>query len=139
MITRQQAMRARHGEEVYSMKRTYERPRSDGLKEPRRARVSGRCRTWRSQPDAFRLPIKLSSFTVSEIDQRSAKDWTFDKQEALRAVNPTYDIVCSGIQEWKDAYDELTPEQQAVVHERLNRDQSLSIEDLQQIAQEVPS
>lgn len=87
MITRTQALKAQHGEEVYSMRRGYP-VNADGIVEPRRATISGRCRTWRSHPDAFRLPIKLGRFRTSEIDHTNQRDWTFDKQEAIRALNP---------------------------------------------------
>lgn len=90
MITKKQAVGAAHGEEVYSMRRHYKTPRPDGAVEPHRARVHGRCRTWRSHPESFRLPIKLNAYRVSEIDEHNAADWTFSKLEALRALNPLH-------------------------------------------------
>ena len=40
-----------------------------------RARSSGRCQTWKTRPNEFRLPVKHGMYESSEITQDNASDW----------------------------------------------------------------
>lgn len=46
---------------------------SDGS--PTRCRVNGACKTWKTRPAEFRLPVKHGLKTCFYIDQTNADDW----------------------------------------------------------------
>lgn len=39
------------------------------------ARTSGRCQTWKTRPEEFRLPVKHGLYESGEITNRNAADW----------------------------------------------------------------
>ena len=43
---------------------------------PLRCRVSGRCTTWKTRPDDFRLPVKYGLKTSFYITPSNADQWT---------------------------------------------------------------
>lgn len=51
MITKELALTLHHGQELWHISRT----NADGS--PVRARVNGRCKTWKRQPERFQLPM----------------------------------------------------------------------------------
>lgn len=66
MITKQDAMTARHFEHV-TMKN------ADGT--PLRARANGKCQTWKTRPDEFKLPCKYGLKQCFYIENTNASDW----------------------------------------------------------------
>lgn len=42
---------------------------------PLRGRVNGKCKTWKTRPDEFRLPMKHGLKDYFYIDAENAKDW----------------------------------------------------------------
>jgi hypothetical protein len=67
MITKQDAMTARYFEHVTMKNR-------DGT--PVRARAMGKCQTWKTRPDEFRLPVKYGLKQSFYIDNINAADWS---------------------------------------------------------------
>lgn len=51
-ISKEQAMALKHGQVLWHM------TIKNSLGEPSRCRVSGKCKTWKTRPDDFRLPVK---------------------------------------------------------------------------------
>jgi len=47
---------------------------SDGS--PVRCRVNGRCKTWVTRPDEFRLPVKYGLYQCFYITLDNAAEWT---------------------------------------------------------------
>lgn len=72
MITRDVAVRARHGQIFHHVSLT----NADGT--PVRCRVNGICKTWVRRPDDFRLPVKYGLKTCFYITPRNAHEWTVD-------------------------------------------------------------
>jgi hypothetical protein len=50
-------------------------PRGGVTETVTRVRPSGRCQTWKTRPDAFRLPVKYGMYESSAITQDNASDW----------------------------------------------------------------
>jgi hypothetical protein len=46
---------------------------------PVRARASGRCQTWRTRPDEFKLPVKYGLKNSFYITHENAADWVVAK------------------------------------------------------------
>ena len=44
-------------------------------KTPLRARVNGKCKTWKRDPDNFRLPVKYGLKTCFYITPENAANW----------------------------------------------------------------
>lgn len=79
MITKAQALALRYGEIVhYTGKHECSRhigPRGGVTENVTRARVSGKCKTWLSRPDDFRIPVKHGLYESGEITHLLAGDW----------------------------------------------------------------
>lgn len=45
-------------------------------RQPVRCRVNGRCRTWKTRPDDFQLPVKYGLKTCFYITPANAHEWT---------------------------------------------------------------
>ncbi len=45
-------------------------------RQPVRCRVNGRCRTWKTRPDDFQLPVKYGLKTCFYITPANASEWT---------------------------------------------------------------
>ncbi len=43
---------------------------------PHRCRVSGKCITWKTRPDEFRLPVKFGFKTSFYITETNAHEWS---------------------------------------------------------------
>lgn len=43
--------------------------------EPVRCRVNGRCKTWKTRPEDFSLPVKYGLYECFYITPRNADDW----------------------------------------------------------------
>ena len=66
MITKEQALTARHFEHV-TLKG------SDG--QPVRCRAMGKCQTWKTRPNEFKLPVKYGLYQSFYITQDNAGEW----------------------------------------------------------------
>ena len=66
MITKNQAMTENNFEHV-SVKN------ADGS--PARCRSNGKCKTWKTRPAEFRLPVKHGLYDYFYIDQDNAGEW----------------------------------------------------------------
>ena len=69
MVNKQQAMAAKHGDIFYH--RLFRN--KDGT--PVRCRVNGKCQTWKTRPDYFRLPTKIGYRSYGEIINANSIDW----------------------------------------------------------------
>jgi len=77
MINKQQAMSAKHGDIFYH--RTMRN--ADGT--PMRVRVTGRCKTWKTRPDDFRLPVKHGMYDSGEIDIGNCDYWCMTEAQVV--------------------------------------------------------
>lgn len=48
---------------------------------PVRCRVNGKCRTWKTRPGQFSLPVKHGLKNCFYINEMNAGDWTSNRQE----------------------------------------------------------
>jgi hypothetical protein len=69
IMTKEQAINARYRQEFHHVNRT----NADGT--PVRCRVNGKCKTWKTRPDEFRLPVKYGLYQYFYIDQHNADEW----------------------------------------------------------------
>ena len=52
-----------------------------------RCRANGRCKTWKTRPDDFQVPVKYGLKQCFYLNPRNAADWlTYDPTEAKREV-----------------------------------------------------
>ncbi len=79
MITKEQATAAKHAEVFHYTGRRDCRvkigPRGGRREDVTRVRVSGMCKTWKTRPADFRLPVKYGLYESSAIDQTNAADF----------------------------------------------------------------
>jgi hypothetical protein len=80
MITKQDAIEATYRQEFYHLRL---RNKSDGR--PVRCRVNGACKTWKTRPNDFRLPVKYGISTCFCIDNSNAELWCSTEEEAILA------------------------------------------------------
>lgn len=69
-VTKSVCEQAHHGQEFYS-RSEFNR---DGY--PKRVRVSGKCKTWRTRPNEYRLPVKFGLYQSLYITHANAGDWS---------------------------------------------------------------
>lgn len=69
MITKEQAMRFEYRKELWHKTAK----NSDGT--PTRCRVNGQCKTWKTRPEDFRLPVKHGLKECFYIDNSNADQW----------------------------------------------------------------
>jgi hypothetical protein len=74
VITKEQAMAAA-GRTLYHVNFT----NKDGT--PLRARPTGKCKTWKRDPERWQLPVKVGSKTHSRIDNLGAVSWCLTAEE----------------------------------------------------------
>ena len=74
MITKEQALNVR-GEIHFGECRRNVGPRGGVTIEQVRVRPSGRCQTWKTRPEEFRLPVKHGMWESSEITHRNADEF----------------------------------------------------------------
>lgn len=77
MITKDIAVALKHGQTLYHMKITMA-----NCKTPARCRVSGKCQTWKTRPNEFKLPVKHGLRDCFYITEHNAADWTTSEEEA---------------------------------------------------------
>lgn len=68
MITKEDAMNAKHGDIFYHISREN---RTGAV----RVRVSGKCKTWKTRPLEYRLPVKYGLYSSFYIDHNNAHEW----------------------------------------------------------------
>jgi hypothetical protein len=75
MITKEDAMIMPHGTTLYhtSIKGSDKRPV--------RCRVTGKCKTWKTKPEKFRLPVKHGMRQSFYIENVNAGDWRKEEYE----------------------------------------------------------
>jgi hypothetical protein len=76
MITKEQAMAFDHRKELWHVSEK----NADGT--PVRCRVNGKCKTWKTRPNEFRLPVKHGLRNCFYIDERSAWVWYDPKEQS---------------------------------------------------------
>lgn len=70
MITKEQAMLASHGDEIHFGKCwKHVGPRGGVKMNMEIWRVSGKCKTWKTRPNEFRLPIKFGMYNNSSVNE----------------------------------------------------------------------
>lgn len=69
MITKADAMSLKHGTNLYHITRL------DSKGEPIKCRVNGKCKTWKTRPRSFRLPVMYGLRSGFYIDQDNAHEW----------------------------------------------------------------
>lgn len=80
MVTKEQALdAAKHGLEIHYVGRHDCRktigPRGGETIRLTRVRPSGQCKTWKRDPNRFRLPVKYGLYESSAIDETNSHEW----------------------------------------------------------------
>lgn len=79
MVTKQQAMDLRHNQELhYTGKQQchiIKGKRGGETIKIVRVRVSGKCQTWKTRPDEFRLPVKYGLYENSAVTHVNHSDF----------------------------------------------------------------
>jgi hypothetical protein len=81
ILTKEIAQNLTVGTWLYSRDHT-----QGGGKQPLQVRVNGRCKTWKTRPGQFRLPVKWGLRDCGYITEYDAEDWDTDKEEAWAAI-----------------------------------------------------
>lgn len=55
---------------------------------PVRCRANGKCKTWKTRPKEFRLPVKYGLRTCFYITHRNAHEWNVSKQDFIKSLIP---------------------------------------------------
>ena len=66
MITKQQALTTNNFEHTNLL---------NADKTPLRCRSNGQCKTWKTRPDEFKLPVKHGLYDYFYITQENAAEW----------------------------------------------------------------
>lgn len=69
MITKQQAINAEYRDEFFHVSEL------DSRNEPVKCRVSGKCKTWKTRPNEFKLPVKYGLYQSFYITPENASEW----------------------------------------------------------------
>jgi hypothetical protein len=70
MITKEMAVAATYRQEFQH------KTLKNADKTPVRCRVNGKCKTWKTQPENFQLPVKHGLKTCFYITPANANEWT---------------------------------------------------------------
>lgn len=81
MITKEDAMCARHGDILYH---TFD---VDSKGRPVKCRVSGMCKTWKRRPLEFKLPVKHGLYSNFYITPINAHEWRKEEYEVIKSRN----------------------------------------------------
>jgi len=65
-------------------------------KTPLRARISGRCKTWKRSPERFQIPFKHGMYEHGYITEENAGLWRLTEEAAIEAGNILQSGVCEG-------------------------------------------
>ena len=77
MITKEMAITAHTGTVFYNVRLT----NKDGT--PTRARVNGKCKTWKRSPSEWQLPMKHGLRTCFYIHSGNCMDWAASEPRAV--------------------------------------------------------
>lgn len=103
MITKEMAMNLKHGDVLYhtTLKN------ADGT--PMRARVNGRCKTWKRNPEDFSLPMKHGLRDCFYLDLANCGDWSTTPQGAVMEKDmhtyPVPDALAYAREVWNSTCD----------------------------------
>jgi len=86
IITRDNVTELRHGQTLYFRLETG----SDRL--PRRVRVTGKLKTWKTRPGDFRLPVKHGLYYSFYITEDNGHDFDTDQNAAFAAIGETNNV-----------------------------------------------
>ncbi len=75
-MTRDDALHATHGTIFYHETET----NADNLT-PMRVRVTGKCKTWKTRPTEFKLPVARGMYERGYITHENASDWKVNEWE----------------------------------------------------------
>ena len=78
MITLKQALALKYGDILYHCLHT----NADGT--PQRWRVNGQVKTWKRNPEAFRVPVKHGLNFFAYLDENNAQYLCLDEEDAKR-------------------------------------------------------
>lgn len=70
MLTKEIITKLHYGQNLHH----YKEKNSDGT--PLRCRVNGKCKTWKTRPEDFQLPVKYGLRTCFYITPANANEWT---------------------------------------------------------------
>ncbi|HEX6824864.1 MAG TPA: hypothetical protein VF077_01000 [Nitrospiraceae bacterium] len=101
MITRDMAINARHGTLFYHISLKM----SDGT--PSRARVNGKCQTWKRRPEDFRLPMKYGLKECFSIDLANCGDWCVSPEATVIEAGTDEDYAHKRNMLWNHACDHV--------------------------------
>lgn len=67
---------------LYSGQTLYHKKLRSADGTPTRCRVNGKCQTWKTRPDEFKLPVKHGLKTCFYITEFDGQNWTPDEEAA---------------------------------------------------------
>ena len=73
MLTKETALTLRHGQILRHITIT-----QDKGKALFRVRVSGKCLTWKTRPNEFRIPVKQGLYNSGSITHENAGEWVLE-------------------------------------------------------------
>jgi hypothetical protein len=79
MVTKQDCISARYGDHFRYLQGTYSRS-----KELKKVRVSGKCQTWKTRPDDFKLPVKYGMYESLYITPENASLFVTEQEYQSR-------------------------------------------------------
>jgi hypothetical protein len=79
MLTKAQALTLTHGQTLHYTGRhdctRHVGPRGGVRETITQVRVNGRCQTWKTRPEDFRVPVKYGMYESAEITHWNAGEW----------------------------------------------------------------
>ena len=84
MITKEQAVDLGrfYGKEIYTTLEV------DSTGRPQRWRTNGKCKTWKTRPKEFRLPLKYGLYAYGALTEANAEYFYMEEQDAIEALSP---------------------------------------------------
>lgn len=84
MITKDEALKLRHGDEIHLGQCQVHVGERGGIQITQvRVRVSGQVKVWKTKPDAFQFPIKYGMYQSGHIHDRNASEFHLASECAL--------------------------------------------------------
>lgn len=77
MITKEEAMQLKHGDVIYHVSET----NADGT--PLRARITGKIKVLKRQPEVFRIPFKHGLRRYGELNNHNNSWWALSEARAV--------------------------------------------------------
>ena len=89
MISKQEAVAASYRQEFHHG------TRRNADNTPMRVRVNGACKTWKTRPLEFRLPVKHGMYDSGYITHENAAEWFLTDTDAISSgMDSALDSVC---------------------------------------------